>query len=256
MPASYAHYRFGKQVLPGLPSDVRQCIQRFRRMYDMGLNGPDLFFYYYNPLNKAVGPDLARVFHRQSGREFFSHACTQVQSEAALAYLYGLLAHYCLDSACHPFVHKMVDIGEARHVALESEFERYLMEKDGIASPHTHNRGEKITLTRGECMTVAAFYPPATGSNVSTCIRNMAFSLKFLAGPNRDRTRAILQKLSLALPDQMIPEQQVEDYAFMVGELQNLYDEAVSRFPELLADLQGHRRTGESLSDGFEAAFG
>lgn len=41
MPASYAHYRFGKQVLPALPAEIRQNIQRFRRLYDMGLQGPD-----------------------------------------------------------------------------------------------------------------------------------------------------------------------------------------------------------------------
>ena len=37
MPAGYAHYRFGKLLLPHLPADVRQTIQRFRRMYDAGL---------------------------------------------------------------------------------------------------------------------------------------------------------------------------------------------------------------------------
>ena len=256
MPAYYAHYRFGKQVLPSLPADVRQCIQRFRRMYDMGLHGPDIFFYYYNPLNKAVGADLARAFHRQSGREFFTRACAQAQSEAALAYLYGLLAHYCLDSTCHPFVHKMVDIGEARHVALESEFERYLMAKDGIAAPHTHNRGEKLKLTRGECMTVAGFYPPASGGNVIRSVRNMAFSLKFLASPSRDRNRLILEKLSPALTDQLIPEAPVEDFTFMIGELQTLYDEAAARFPELLDMLKNHMQTGQALTDAFETPFG
>ena len=59
MTANYAHYRFGKQLLPQLPADVRQCIQRFRRMYDMGLHGPDIFFY-HNPLMKSATPMSAR----------------------------------------------------------------------------------------------------------------------------------------------------------------------------------------------------
>ena len=66
MPASYAHYRFGKLLLPSLPVHVRQTIQRFRRMYDMGLQGPD-FFFYYNPFLHTATGELGRVFHRQTG---------------------------------------------------------------------------------------------------------------------------------------------------------------------------------------------
>lgn len=255
MPACYAHYRFGREALPQLPSDARQCIQRFRRMYDMGLNGPDIFFYYFNPLSKVNVPDLARSFHCQSGAEFFTHAWAQADTEAAKAYLYGLLGHYCLDSVCHPFVNRMVEIGEARHVALESEFERYLMEKDGLPAPHTQDRSSRIKLTRGECMTVAAFYPPATGGIVSGSVRNMAFALKFLARPDREQTGKILRRLNAVLPEHMIPETEVEDYAFQIGELQELYDQALARFPELLRQLQAHGKTGEPLGADFIPPF-
>ena len=170
MPAAYAHYRFGKLLIPQLPSEVRQRVQRFRRLYDVGLQGPDIFFY-HNILRKTAIGDLGNVFHKQSGAEFFSRSCEQIDSEAAQAYLYGLLAHYCLDMLCHPFIEKLVSIGEARHIALESEFERVLMANDGIANPHTHDRGQYIRLTRGECMTVAAFFSPATGGDVSRCVR-------------------------------------------------------------------------------------
>ena len=53
MPANYAHYRFGKQLLSGMCPNDRRSIQRFRRLYDMGLHGPDIFFY-YNPLIKTA----------------------------------------------------------------------------------------------------------------------------------------------------------------------------------------------------------
>ena len=121
MPATYAHYRFGKLLLPTLPGDVRQCIQRFRRMYDLGLQGPD-FFFFYNPFVKTATGTLGSVFHHQTGQEFFPTACKAATSDAARAYLYGLLGHYCLDSICHPFVNRLVTIGEAQHILLESEF--------------------------------------------------------------------------------------------------------------------------------------
>ena len=136
MPANYAHYRFGKQLLSGMCPNDRRSIQRFRRLYDMGLHGPDIFFY-YNPLIKTATGQLGGVFHAQSGQEFFARVCAQAGSEAGRVYLLGLLGHYCLDSLCHPYVEKKDADGSARHVELESEFDRYLLEADGVApAPH------------------------------------------------------------------------------------------------------------------------
>jgi hypothetical protein len=142
-------------------------------MYDMGLQGPD-FFFYYNPFAKTAIGDLGNVFHSQTGREFFTRACAQADTEAATAYLYGLLGHYCLDSVCHPFVDRMVNIGEAKHIALEAELERFLLHKDGVRPAHTYDRSRHIGLTRGECMTVSAFYPGMDGAYVSRSLWCMA----------------------------------------------------------------------------------
>ena len=61
MPANYAHYRFGKQLLPGMDAETARSIQRFRRLYDMGLHGPD-FFFYYNPLIKTAAGELVKLW--------------------------------------------------------------------------------------------------------------------------------------------------------------------------------------------------
>ena len=255
MPANYAHYRFGKQVLPALPADVRQCIQRFRRMYDMGLHGPDIFFY-YNPFLKTAVGDLGGKFHAQTGQEFFPNACAAATSEAARAYLYGLLGHYCLDSICHPYIQQLVDIGEARHVPLESEFDRYLLALDKEPSPHTYDMSKRFKLTRGECMTVAEFYPGATGANVSQSVKFMAFATKFLANPNRERTEKLLKKLKPSLCDNLIPEAEVEELTLYVDELMILYNRCVERYPVLLEQLIAHMKSDEPLGEDFAADFG
>lgn len=255
MPASYAHYRFGRQILPNLPADVRQCIQRFRRMYDMGLHGPDIFFF-YNPLMKNNVGELSAKFHSRTGAEFFPAACAQANSEAARAYLYGLLAHYCLDSACHPFVQQKVDKKEAGHVALESEFDRCLLALDGEQEPHTYDLSPRLKLTRGECMTVAAFYPPATGGNVNLCVKNMALLHKFGANKNRARTEKILKKLKPSLCDGLIPTEPVEAFARMDSELLARFNRAVKQYPVLLEQLLEHMRTGAELGQDFAPDFG
>lgn len=255
MPASYAHYRFGKQLLPELPADIRQNIQRFRRMYDMGLHGPDIFFY-YNPFVKNSVFQLGKTYHCQSGQEFFTRACVAADSEAGLAYLYGLLAHYCLDSLCHPYVHKTVEAGEARHVAMEAEFERYLLQRDGELPLDGQRFAKHVKLTRGECMTVSRFYPPATGANVSIAVRFMAFSLRFLNGKNRVRTEKILSRLPQSIQDQLIPEDTQPGCAMMNSELLARYNRAVKLYPQLLGQLRHHMKTGEPLGEDFTAVFG
>lgn len=255
MPASYAHYRFGKLLLPNLPPDVRQCIQRFRRMYDMGLQGPD-FFFFYNPFVKTATRQLGSTFHRQTGQEFFLVACKAATSDAAKAYLYGLLGHYCLDSICHPFVNQLVKIGEARHIPLESEFERFLLLQDGEVSPETFDMSKYFKLTRGECMSVAAFYPGSTGGKVFQSIRFMALFTKFLAHPNRTRQTKILKKLNPRLCDHMIPTEESDDLAPYVRELQELFEQALAQYPQLLSQLQHHLQAGKDFGEDFTLNFG
>ena len=255
MPASYAHYRFGKRLLPTLPSHVRQTIHRFRRMYDLGLQGPD-FFFYYNPFMSTVTGQLGTAFHQQSGQEFFSKACKAASSEAAEAYLYGLLAHYCLDSVCHPFINQLVTIGEAEHVALESEFDRFLLVRDREPSPHTFDMSKFFRVTRGECMTVANFYPGSTGSKVSRSIRFMGLFTKLLCHPNQKLRTAVLKKTKPSLISYSIPAEENPALAIYVRELHDLYSQAMERYPILLQQLREHLRKEEPFGDDFSQSFG
>ena len=66
MPSTYAHRRFGADVLVQLPRELREKITPYRPLYDMGLHGPDLMFYYRalqsNPVNR-----LGNAMHEQPG---------------------------------------------------------------------------------------------------------------------------------------------------------------------------------------------
>ena len=255
MPASYAHYRFGKQVLADLPGDVRQCIQRFRRMYDLGLQGPDFFFYYHPYLKTAIGA-LGNTFHSQTGEEFFTQAAKAATSDAAKAYLYGLLGHYCLDSTCHPYVNQLEDIGEARHVPLESEFERFLLALDKEPSPHTYDISKRLKPTRGECMTIAELFPGATGGAVSLSFGTMAFIKKLLADPKQGGVYGLACKLYPSLPDHRIPEEENEELGAYVRELHSLYQQAAEKYPAMLAALLAHRKQDAPLGADFTPTFG
>lgn len=255
MPANYAHYRFGKLALPTLPAGARQCIGRFRRMYDIGLHGPDILFY-YNPIMDTPVGQLGHSYHTFTGQAFFAQACQQADSEAARAYLYGLLGHYCLDSACHPYVNQLVNIGEARHIALESQLERRLLAADAEPSPATFDMSKRLRLTRGECMTVAQFYPPATGANISRSMKLMSLCTHFLASPKRAQREKLLGRVKPELCDILIPETENEELSLYVDALVQLYGEALERYPRMLQQLQSHMETGEPLGEDFAPTFG
>ena len=126
MPAHYAHYRFGDKLLPTLPANVSRPILRFRRLFDMGTQGPDLFFY-YNILTDNAVDKLGKKLHTMTGREFFGMICRRLRlepTEAGQAYLYGLLAHYCLDRTCHKKIREVTEDGKIGHIELETEFDR------------------------------------------------------------------------------------------------------------------------------------
>ena len=42
MPSTYAHRRFGANVLDHLPAPLREKLEEHRELYDIGLHGPDM----------------------------------------------------------------------------------------------------------------------------------------------------------------------------------------------------------------------
>lgn len=261
MPSIYAHYRFGTQILPELPADVRAAVSRHRNLFDAGLQGPD-FFFFYQPFHKNDISKLGTAFHRQSGREFFSRVCEDLRGgcrEEETVYLYGLLGHYCLDAHCHPFVHEMTDDTTMGHNAMESEFDRYLLALDGIKKPHTHNRAALLKLPKDGPAVLARFYPPATGDQIREAMSSaMAFTTLLTCGNPLHRAIAgsVLKGLG---PEQMgliLPPSPDAPYVPLNEPLKKRFDEALAHYPELLEQLRDHLIFRDPLGEGFDPIFG
>ncbi len=73
MPSTYAHEKFGRLVLRKLPESYRKAVMAWPDLYHIGLQGPDIF-YYYDPLDPHSLSDAADAYHEMSGREFFRKA--------------------------------------------------------------------------------------------------------------------------------------------------------------------------------------
>lgn len=261
MPAIYAHYRMGVALLPTFPADVRRTIQRFRRLYDVGLHGPDIFFY-HNPLMRSTIGALGSKLHAQTGREFFQRVCRIARlekSEAAQAYIYGVLCHYVLDSVCHPFIKEQAACGPATHTQIEAEFDRFLLETDGKAHPESQDLSTHLQLTYGECETVAKFYPNVTTRNVQDSLRNMTAVLKLFTAPEGARRTVLKKSLSFLGPQiagMLLPSSPDPACATLDHTLLELYDKCVADFPVYLSQLQAHLTYNGLFEEEFTKIFG
>jgi len=258
MPSNYAHYRFGGLALEALPIEVRRPIQRFRRAFDVGLHGPDLLFY-YNPFWKNPVGQMGSDFHKKTGREFFTAACAALKSapsEMGTVYLCGLLAHYCLDAACHPYVTQMQNAGVVRHAELETDFDRYLLRLDGRVPPHLQCINDHMKLTRGECVTVSQFFPPATPAQINSSIRNMRIHTKLLSHKKRGLLEAVLKLTNENVQDHVMARKPNPRCEALHPELMKHYTAALERYPDMLAQLLFHIEQDIPLGEDFDPTFG
>lgn len=260
MPATYAHYRFGSQMLQIMPADMGRAVKRNRRLYDVGLHGPDLF-YYHNPAIPNQIRMMGYKFHLQTGREFFSRVCRNLRlepSEGGQAYLYGVLCHYVLDTACHPTVEKVCREQGVSHTRLETEFDRFLLNRDGKEDPGKVDLSKHIALTGEECRLVSRFYPGADPRSVQRSVRSMAFLRRLLASQGKPQA-LVANTFCLAsqeFADMLHLPEPDPKCAAIQEKLLTCYRQAADRFPEILMQLGAHLTYNAPLGEDFAPIFG
>ncbi len=141
MPSTYAHYRFGQEVLKELPNDIKKIIIKNKERYDIGLHGPDLLFYYL-PLKTNEINSIGYNMHEKTGKEVFDTFRKMMTSKKQinhyLAYYYGFICHFALDATCHGYIEKRIHESGVSHGEIEVEFDRFLMIEDGL-NPISHH---------------------------------------------------------------------------------------------------------------------
>lgn len=260
MPSTYAHYRLGFRTLSHLDPKIQEMIRRNRQLFDLGLHGPD-FLFYSNPfVKKDPMRDLARQIHRQSGREFFAPAVRQLRlqpDEAAESYLFGVLAHFALDSLCHPYVNEHAG-KEAGHVEMEVEFDRALLERDGKPDPYKQVISKHIRLEKKEdAEKIARFYPDVKPARIRKAFQNMGWMEAALAAPKGLRRTVIGRGyLGNAINEHMMLLNENLRCAEHTPRLMELYTQAEVLYPKLARQLWNHLHAAGKLGEEFDRIFG
>ena len=68
-----SHYRMGQEVYRNLTGKPKQIIEKYKELYDIGLHGPDILFY-YKPLFANPVNQVGYAMHDRPGIEFFRQA--------------------------------------------------------------------------------------------------------------------------------------------------------------------------------------
>lgn len=200
MPSTYAHRRFGANVLEHLPGEVQAKIEPYRELYDMGLHGPDLLFY-YDAIHSNKVNRLGNAMHEQPGEAFFIPAREHIRNaenkDAALVYVLGFICHFALDSTCHPCVEQYVRSSGVGHCEIETEFDNMLMRRDGydplhfFTASHIHPGMEWAKV-------VAPFYDGITVEEAYDAMKGMITVHKLLQASNPVKRWVVLTGMKVA----------------------------------------------------------
>ena len=246
MPAIYAHDRFGQDVIERVGGTVKELIQIERAAFDIGLQGPDLLFYYRPLLPNDIRKIGSRI-HGMSGRRFFGR-CVSLQREnpddAMLAYLLGSLCHFVLDSHLHPQVERRCAQGDVVHTEVEMSFDRSLMVEDGL-DPLTTALGANLETDELPVLAegIRLFYPPLSARQIERAVRSMAGYQRLLLAPTEGRRALLAGALCVTGPHRRSLMGHVmsrEPVAALRGSderLRALYQEALEQVPERMEEL-------------------
>jgi len=118
LPGLITHYICGQATIDALgaleTSGARKLagtLRKNRQLFNVGAQGPDVFFYYLPCLYKRRLFGLGSRMHNKNISEFFAVYIRLTENlpkdkrAGAVAYLAGYLTHYALDCAAHPYIY-------------------------------------------------------------------------------------------------------------------------------------------------------
>lgn len=173
VPGFTTHYLFGVRAYNDLPNNyLKHVISRYRWLYQLGLQGPDIFFYNIPILRHRDYRNVGSYMHEHHVNDFFKNYLMDLPKvsykqhrEQAIAYYAGAICHYVADSICHPYVYGRIQYeteGKASrfhglHAELENDIDAILLWKFKHKKPSEFNQSATICLNGQETQFISRF---------------------------------------------------------------------------------------------------
>lgn len=165
MPGFTTHYLFGIDAYRRIsPGSFRHNLKRNHSAFSLGLQGPDLFFYYL-PSYLMHRQNIGALAHSSKTGIFFSHLLESRHFFAenpktlgiADAYITGFIGHYTLDCVAHPYVYAFTGYTPktppshvryfGQHAYFETEIDTELLHRKKHLYPSQFHQNATIRLT-------------------------------------------------------------------------------------------------------------
>ncbi len=262
MPAFYAHDRFGEKVWKKTDGEIREIILKHYKQFEIGLQGPDIFFF-YRPYSKNKVVKYGNRLHSVSARAFFERAVKAAEragrDSAQYAYLLGFICHFILDSECHPYVAEMIEETGVQHLEIEEEFEKYLLKRDGL-HPLAYRLGRLVPTDVYTAKAIAPFYPGISWQVARSSLRWLRFIKNLLRAPGRVKQgliNTIMKMRGRYAYSKGLMHQRV-DNPKCAGSNQGLYrrfTQAIEIAVEMIESFDESVREGRELNLRFDRTF-
>ena len=243
MPGFTTHYLLGVKAYNNMPNTpLKRIISKYRWLYQLGLQGPDIFFYNIPILRHRDYRNVGSYMHENHVNSFFVTCLNHIaaiesrqQREQAIAYMSGYFCHYIGDSICHPYVYGRIEYDiknsgnyhHGLHAMLENDIDALLLMIYKQKKPSQFNQAATICLNGQEMQFISGFlsscinetyYPlnyrnnyQVTPRMVSRSILAMRLGCRTLADPNSRKKNSIEFVESLFLKNPVASRKLVTD---------------------------------------------
>lgn len=263
MPSTYAHYRMGQEVVKLVPDKLKKIIDNNKQLFDIGLHGPDILFYYH-PLVMNKVNTIGYGMHEQPGRVFFEYAAHVInenkQDSGYYAYALGFICHFALDVTCHGYIDERIAESGISHAEIEVEFDRSLMIADGF-NPITHELTNHIIPSEKNAGIISKFFHNIDSNEVKEALSGMIKYNKLLIAPSKIKRYFVYALLLISgnykeMHGLMVNFKENPACADSTKKLRKLYDAALERAVKLICEYEKYLSGEQRLDSIYHFNFG
>ncbi len=262
MASTYAHYKFGQEVLSSLPDHIKSIISQGKQLYDIGLHGPDILFY-HKPLKSNEIKDFGHELHKIKAGEIltsFAEILKENPSAEKTAYIFGFISHFALDSSIHRYVEDAIAPNGLSHTEIETGFEYFLLDKDGH-DPTSKKLTSHIISSSQNAENIKCFYPKVTLKEMKKSLKSIHFYHNLYTAPKNPKRAVIVNALKLlglyeSYGGVIMPKSLNEKQEKINQTLYFKYQKAVSLAVFLITNYQEYLTNNATLDDRFYHTFG
>lgn len=261
MPTTYAHWRFGDKCIRMLPDDLQNIILNNRAIFDYGVHGPDIFFYYnclkHNEVNR-YGSAMHDIPYKDTLAQIKENFKKTENKDMALSYLLGFTCHFTLDSYCHGFIEKVDETMPYSHGKIESQFDRYLLIKDGF-NPVTKSVTDMFHPDEKMAKVISGLFNKFDEDIIYKTLKDQKLYLNLLKDNSDIKRFFLTTAMDIAkvpsFKDLLITKENVEELKPVNIRLNKYFDMALKHYPVLADSLIGYLSNKNELNTYFKHNF-